>query len=85
MEKQTLPEYTEQEFLDFITGICKVRYPTEEAHTAAVIRFNQLTEHPEGSDLIYYPAAGNDGSPESILKTVKEWRSKNAKAGFKTT
>lgn len=31
MEKQKISEYTEKEFLDFVTGICKANYPTEEA------------------------------------------------------
>ncbi|NXZ90119.1 bacteriocin immunity protein [Serratia fonticola] len=84
MEKQKISEYTEKEFLDFVTGICKANYPTEEAQTAAVVLFNKLTEHPGLSDLIYYPDNGNDGSPASIVKTVKEWRAKNGKPGFKT-
>ncbi len=38
--------------------------------------FEKATEHPSGSDLIYYPEDGADDSPVGILKTVKEWRAK---------
>ncbi len=43
----------------------------------------QLTEHPAGSDLIYYPEEGADHSPEGITQTVKEWRAANGLPGFK--
>ncbi len=45
--------------------------------------FIKITEHPEGSDLIYYPEGNNDGSATAIIKEVKEWRAKNGKPGFK--
>ncbi|HGN0351149.1 TPA: bacteriocin immunity protein [Proteus mirabilis] len=39
-------------------------------------------DHPEGSDLIYYPEGNNDGGATAIIKEVKEWRAKNGKPGF---
>jgi hypothetical protein len=48
-----------------------------------VLLFKKLTEHPDGSDLIYYPKPGQDDSPAGIVKTVKEWRKANGKSGFK--
>ncbi|HGM5583482.1 TPA: bacteriocin immunity protein [Pseudomonas putida] len=30
-------------------------YPSEKAHTKAVLEFERLTQHPLGSDLLYYP------------------------------
>ncbi|EIX9501144.1 bacteriocin immunity protein [Klebsiella pneumoniae] len=45
--------------------------------------FSQLTEHPDGWDLIYHPQAGADNSPAGVVKTVKEWRAANGKPGFK--
>ncbi len=32
---------------------------------------HKITEHPSGSDLIYYPEDGADDSPEGILELVK--------------
>ena len=84
MKKNIISEYTETEFLTFVREICLVsEYKTEEDHTRAVLMFEQLSEHPDGSDLIYYPDDGREDSPEGIVKEVKEWRAKNGKPGFK--
>ena len=86
MKNKNLPDYTEKEFLDFITNIYyvnKVFYPTEYAHSAAVEEFERLTEHPNGSDLIYYPNTDQEDSPNGILGEVKKWRAENGKPGFK--
>ncbi|WP_434703844.1 bacteriocin immunity protein [Pseudomonas sp. Z1-12] len=39
-----------------------------------------ISEHPSGSDLLYYPEAGKSG-PEAVVKEVKEWRAANGKPG----
>ncbi|HGS6426801.1 TPA: bacteriocin immunity protein, partial [Klebsiella pneumoniae] len=56
---------------------------TESEHDEAIYEFSQLTEHPDGWDLIYHPQAGADNSPAGVVKTVKEWRAANGKPGFK--
>ncbi|RMS18304.1 Colicin/pyocin immunity protein [Pseudomonas savastanoi] len=43
-----------------------------------------MTEHPAQTDVIFYPEEGQEDTPEGILKTIKEWRAKNGKPGFKT-
>ncbi|MDA6953361.1 bacteriocin immunity protein, partial [Escherichia coli] len=48
-----------------------------------VREFERLTEHPDGSDLIYYPRDDREDSPEGIVKEIKEWRAANGKPGFK--
>ncbi|MVX97753.1 bacteriocin immunity protein [Enterobacteriaceae bacterium 8376wB9] len=84
MEKKMISDYTEAEFLAFVRKICQVSdYKTEGEHTNAVLKFEKLSEHPDGSDLIYYPKDGQDDSPEGIVKEVKEWRARNGKPGFK--
>lgn len=84
MNKNLLSDFSESEFLDFVTGICKDTYKTEDEHISAVLLFEQLTEHPAGSDLIYYPESGVDNTPAGIVKTIKEWRAANGKSGFKS-
>jgi hypothetical protein len=84
MDKTILSDFTEREFLDFVTGICKDTYKTEQEHISAVLLFELLTEHPAGSDLIYYPESGVDNTPVGIVKTIKEWRAANGKPGFKS-
>lgn len=45
--------------------------------------FERLTEHPDGSDLIYYLRDDREDRPEGIMKEVKEWRVANGKSGLK--
>lgn len=80
---KNINEYTEGDFLALVRKICDADYPSENEHTNAVFLFEKLSEHPSGSDLIFYPSQGQDDSPEGIVKTVKEWRIANGKPGFK--
>lgn len=84
MSEKTISDYTEQEFIAFIDKIKKADFSSESEHDAAIYEFSQLTEHPDGWDLIYHPEPGADNSAEGVLKTVKEWRIANGKSGFKT-
>jgi hypothetical protein len=81
--KNSISEYSESEFLKLLQTICDAEAETEEEHSTLIDQFEKITEHPSGSDLIYFPEDGEDDSPEGILKTVKEWRAKNGKPGFK--
>ena len=78
-----ISDYAEREFLDFVISICDASARTEEEDVKLVLEFRRLTEHPDGSDLIYYPRDDRDDSPEGIVKEVKEWRAANNKPGFK--
>lgn len=82
--KNALPEYTEDEFLAILKDICTAQ-GTEAYQDDLLENFIEVTGHPEGSDLIYYPEHGADDSPEGILKTVKAWRQANGLTGFKTS
>lgn len=84
MEKKAISDYTETEFLEFVRKICLASgYKTEGEHTNAALKFETLSEHPDGSDLIYYPKEGQDDSPEGIVKEVKKWRAAKGLPGFK--
>jgi hypothetical protein len=78
----TISEMSELEFLVFVKKIYEADFYPEEAHTHAVLEFERISEHPSGSDLLYYPEAGKSG-PEAVVKEVKEWRAANGKPGFK--
>jgi hypothetical protein len=78
-----LSDYTEKEFLEFVSRICKAEYPTEKEQIDAVLLFEKLTEHPDGSDLIYYADSDEESTPEAIIEKVKAWRAANGKPGFK--
>ncbi|MEX6214263.1 bacteriocin immunity protein [Providencia hangzhouensis] len=81
--KNNITDYTESEFLKLLTIICNADTASEEEQIKFVTHFEKVTEHPSGSDSIYYPEDGADDSPVGILKTVKEWRAKNGKPSFK--
>ena len=81
--KTSMSEYTESDFLSFVTSLCDASARTEEEDDEMLLAFKRLTEHPDGSDLVYYPRADREDSPEGIVKEVKEWRAANGRPGFK--
>ncbi|MGN1565992.1 bacteriocin immunity protein [Yersinia enterocolitica] len=83
MENKKLSDYTELEFLNFEKNIYYDTYPSEEEHIRAILQFENLIEHPDGSDLIYYHNDEREDSPEGVLAEVKKWRAENGKPGFK--
>ncbi|AMO79698.1 bacteriocin immunity protein [Obesumbacterium proteus] len=84
MENKTISDYTESEFLEFVKQFFNVQSTTEQEDTKKILEFKRLTEHPSGSDLIYYPNDDREDSPEGVVKEVKEWRAANGKPGFKS-
>lgn len=83
MEKR-ISEYTEAEFISFLQEIFTAnKNAPDEVLDPMLDTLEQLTEHPAGSDLIYYPEDGADNSAEGITQTIKEWRAENGLPGFK--
>ncbi|EDT7188750.1 bacteriocin immunity protein [Salmonella enterica subsp. enterica] len=83
MEKKTISDYTEAEFLEFVRKICRAEGETEADDDKLVDEFERLTEYPYKNGLIYYPLDGQEDSPEGIVAEVKKWRAENGKPGFK--
>ena len=75
--------YTKQDFIILVEKICNDDYETEQEHIDAVLFFEKLTQHPDGSDLIFYPENLGDDSPERITEIVKEWRESQGLPCFK--
>lgn len=84
MEKKTISDYTEKEFLGLVRKLFNVENTSEKEDVRNILEFKRLSEHPDGSDLIYYPKENREDSPEGVVKEVKEWRAKNGKPGFKS-
>lgn len=82
MMKPSISDFTEREFLDFVVKIYNVDYRTDRDHLNAIFEFKRITEHPKGSDLLYYPEPGKQG-PQAIVTEVKAWRAAHNKPGFK--
>ncbi|CAH1544989.1 colicin-E8 immunity protein [Vibrio harveyi] len=78
-----LEDYTELEFLELLNTIISAE-GSDEYQDELLENFIATTEHPEGSDLIYYPENPEDGKSESIVRIVKEWRLSQGLPGFKS-
>ncbi|PHN30161.1 bacteriocin immunity protein [Pseudomonas sp. ICMP 460] len=79
--KNTFSEYTESTFVALLQRI--IRHDgTEPEVDKLVILFEQVSEHPDGSDLIFYPEDGADDSASGITQTVKEWRAAKGLPGL---
>ncbi|WP_413734796.1 bacteriocin immunity protein [Sodalis sp. RH21] len=81
-------DYTEEEFRNFLNEFhlkeSKLSGVALEIYIDKLIdHFEKITEHPLGSDLIYYPNAEQGNGIDGILSEVKQWRAKNGKPGFK--
>ncbi|WP_325437887.1 bacteriocin immunity protein [Pseudomonas nitroreducens] len=81
--KSSISDYTEEEFLEIAREVCSADYGSEQLADLAVEEFVRLSEHPDGTDIIFYPPQGADDSPEGIIKRIKDWRSANGRPGFK--
>ncbi len=84
MSKNTIADYTEVEFLELLKRITKADAQSEKALDELVDHFEMITQHPDGSDLIYYPDNPEDGTPENIVRIVKEWRLSKGLPCFKS-
>ncbi|MDY4299037.1 bacteriocin immunity protein [Pseudomonas salmasensis] len=82
--KQSFSEYTKDEFLLLMQEILKENTaPTDERLDKLLQHFELITEHPAGTDLIYYAASDAESTIEAITERVENWRATNNKPGFK--
>jgi len=79
--KNTFSDYAESEFVDLLQRIID-HDGTEPEVDKLVFHFEEVSEHPAGSDLIYYPEDGADDSAAGITQIVKEWRAAQGMSGF---
>lgn len=83
-EKSSISDYTEEDFLQLAEEIFKENVSdTDDVLDELLEQFEDITQHPEGTDLIYYPETPEDGTPENIVRIVKEWRLAQGLACFK--
>ncbi|WP_192985456.1 bacteriocin immunity protein [Pseudomonas sp. EggHat1] len=83
---KSITDYTEQQFIQFVEDIRKANNNASDSALGELLeRFCEVTGHPDGTDLIYYPEDGADNSAKGINRTVKEWRAANGLPGFKST
>lgn len=80
--KNTFSDYTESEFVALLQQIISHDGTGPEVDKL-VFHFEEVSEHPAGSDLIFYPEDGVDDSAFGITRTIKEWRATQGIWGFK--
>ncbi|WP_323151081.1 bacteriocin immunity protein [Pseudomonas glycinae] len=83
--KSSISEYTETEFVALLEELVKEDEEAEDDGRAdlLLLHFEKISEHPAGSDLIYYPETGADSSPRGVTQIVEEWRASQGLPGFK--
>ena len=75
-------DYTEEEFVDLLKEIYEGK--GEESYQDELVdHVCTLSEHPDGSDLIFYNEDKHI-TPKGIVDQIKAWRAANNKAGFKS-
>ncbi|PWB35954.1 bacteriocin immunity protein [Pseudomonas sp. SDI] len=84
MEK-SISDYTEAQFIHFVEELFAANDngASDEVLGDLLDQFRRISEHPDGTDLIYYPEDGADDSAEGITNTIKKWREANGLPGFK--
>ncbi|MGL1337422.1 bacteriocin immunity protein [Vibrio parahaemolyticus] len=80
---EKLEDYTELEFVKLLSTIINAE-GTDDFQDELLEHFISVTGHPAGSDLIYYPENDVDGTPENIVRIVKEWRLSHGLSSFKS-
>lgn len=84
IEKSKISDYSESEFLELLELIFETNgAQPDEILDPLLEHFEAITEHPAGTDLIYWPETKEQGTPGQILQIVKAWRQANGKDGFK--
>ncbi|WP_239954846.1 bacteriocin immunity protein [Pantoea sp. Z09] len=79
--KKIFQDYSEAEFTQLVSEIFSAK--GGEAYQDQLLEnFIAVSEHPDGSDLIYYNDDPNL-TPEKVVEEVKTWRKANNKPGFK--
>lgn len=83
--KKKYSDYTESEFLDFLKELYRANAEEPDEILAPLLdHFSKVTEHPNGTDLIYWPESDEQSEIEAVHSIVKAWRADNGKPGFKT-
>jgi len=81
MSSTRIEDVTREEFLSLLKKIFDVK-EHRDIHDELIKQFEALSQHPDGSDLIFYPENPGDSTPERIAEIVEEWRVRKGLPGF---
>lgn len=83
MNVKSIEDITELEFLEFVKKFESGNFSTDSEVDIALDEFVRLSEHPSGTDLLYFPDPSRKHSSEDVVAQIKAWRTANGKPGFK--
>ncbi|CNI41257.1 colicin-E2 immunity protein [Yersinia thracica] len=83
MSVKKFTEYTESEFFELIKTLFDGSFRSEEELDSLVFAIVDAAEHPDGTDILFYPSNDSEDSPEGVLNFIKKWRAENGKPSFK--
>ncbi|ORM87117.1 bacteriocin immunity protein [Mixta gaviniae] len=83
MERTSLQEFTEQEFIELARKVLIADFETTEGLLKSAMEFVLLAGHPAGTDLICYPQDFNITTPQSMVDLIKNWREQHGLPGFR--
>ncbi|MDS1309963.1 bacteriocin immunity protein [Marinobacter xiaoshiensis] len=83
MNTTRIEDITRDEFLQLVKDIFNVS-KNRDTHDELIDRFEELSQHPDGSDLMFYPENQEDSTPERIVEIVEQWRDRNGLPGFRS-
>ncbi|ECF1703882.1 TPA: bacteriocin immunity protein [Salmonella enterica subsp. enterica serovar Enteritidis] len=86
--KNKLEDYTEDEFIEFLNNFFEPPEYLDGDELSRYIdnlqrHFTKVTQHPDGSDLIFYPSEDREDSPYGIVEELKRWRISQRLPSFK--
>lgn len=81
-QKHSLADYTQEEFTAVVNELLQAN-GTSAWQDRLLEHFIEMTEHPEGSDLIYYPATAAEGTAGKIIERIIDWRKDSGLPVFK--
>lgn len=83
-ERHSVADFTRDEFLAYIAAIFRCEVDSEEERDAQVLHFEKIVApDPRGSDLIYWPEAGVEDTPEGVVGQVEKFRRESGLPGFR--
>ena len=83
LKHKKFEEYTEQEFLKLVTILSSEEDVSAEQLEDITDHIIDVSEHPFGSDVLFYPDPSEHDTPERVVEIFKKWRAENGKPGFK--
>ena len=81
-QKRSLNDYTQAEFRMIVEELIQAS-GTSAWQDRLLEHFIAVVEHPDGSDLIYYPASDAQGCAEQVVANVVAWRKSRGLSLFK--